>query len=292
MILVVGATGQLGALIARRLVQRGEDVRVLLRPDSPPEDLIAAGAGAGTGDLKEPASLRAACAGVNTVITTANATARMSPDTIESVDRHGNRNLIDAAEAAGVRRFVFVSALGADPGHPLPLLSAKGEAEQHLQTTDMAWTVLQPNVFMDKLIPIVVGAPALAGQPVTLVGSCDHRHSFVAMGDVAAYAVAVLDHEESVGSVLVIGGPQPLSWSDVIATFESELGRPLPVRTLSPEEASPTMPTFVIDLLTALDTYDSPLDMKDTSATYAVAPTTLAEYVRTFVQPLRPLHTG
>lgn len=292
MILVVGATGQLGGLITRRLVQRGEDVRVLLRPGSRPEDMIAAGALAVTGDLKEPASLRAACAEVDTVITTANSAARTSPDTIESVDRQGNRNLIDAADAAGVGRFVFVSALGADPGHPLPLLSAKGEAEQRLRATGMAWTVLQPNVFMDKLIPIVVGAPAVAGRPVTLVGSGDHKHSFVAMSDVAAYAVAALDHEESVGSVLMIGGPQPLSWSDVIATFETELGRPLPVCTLSPEEASPTMPAFVIDLLTALDTYDSPLDMKDTAATYAVEPTTLADYVRTFVQPPRPLHSG
>ena len=291
MILVVGATGQLGGLITRRLLQRGEDVRVLVRPGSWPEDLIAAGADAVSGDLKEPASLRAACTDVETVITTANSTARTSPDTIESVDRHGNRNLIDAAKSAGVRRYVFISAMGADPRHPLPLLSAKGEAEQHLQTTDMAWTVLRPNVFMDKLIPIVVGAPALAGQPVTLVGSGDHRHSFVAMSDVAAYTVAALDHDDSVGSVVVIGGPQSLSWSDVIAAFENELGRPLPVRTVTPEEASPAMPPFVIDLLTALDTYDSPLDMKGTEATYAVEPTPLADYVRAFLQPLQPVHT-
>ena len=290
MILVVGGTGQLGGLITRRLVDRGEDVRVLLRPGSPPGDLLEAGAVAVTGDLKDPASLRAACAEVDTVITTANATARSSPDTIESVDRHGNRNLIDAAEAVGVRRFVFVSALGAAPGHPLPLLSAKGETEQRLTSTDMAWTVLQPNVFMDTLIPIVVGAPALAGGPVILVGSRNRKHSFIAMSDVAAYAVGVLDHEESVGSTLVLGGPRPLSWSDIIATFESELARPLPVRVLSKEQASPTMPAFVIELLTALDTYDSPLDITGTAAMYAVAPTALSDYVRAFVQPLRPLH--
>ena len=291
MILVVGATGQLGGLITRRLLQRGEDVRVLVRQGAP-EALVQAGARPVLGDLKEPTSLLAACAGVDTVITTANATARSAPDTIESVDRQGNLNLIEASEAAGVRRFVFVSALGADPGHPLPLLRAKGAAEQRLQASGMAWTVLEPNVFMDKLIPIVVGAPAVASQPVTLVGSGDRQHSFVAVRDVAAYAVSALDHEDALRSVLAIGGPQPISWSDVIAAFESELGRQLPVRTVSPGEAAPSLPAFVVDLLTALDAYDSPIDMHGLQAACAVEPTPLSDYVRAFLGSPRPQPTG
>lgn len=292
MILVAGATGQLGGLIASRLLQRGEDVRVLVRPGSRPEALISAGAHPVTGDLKDPDSLREACVDVHTVITTANATARNSPDTIESVDRLGNLNLIDAAEAAGVHRFLFVSALGARPGHPLPLLSAKGQAEQRLRDTRLAWTVLQPNVLMDRLIPIVVGASVAAGEPVTLVGTGERRHSFVAMNDVAAYAVAALDHQESLGSVLVLGGPRPISWLDVIGCFESELGRPLPVRTVSPGHAPSSMPPFVIDLLTALETYDSPIDMNGLQTTYGVEPTPLADYVHAFMRPLRPMPTG
>lgn len=291
MILVVGATGQLGGLITSRLLQRGEDVRILVRPGSSPEGFIAAGARPTTGDLKDPPSLRAACANVDTVITTANATARVSPDTIDSVDRHGNLNLIEAAEAAGVHRFVFVSALGADPGHPLPLLSAKGEVEQRVQASAMAWTVLQPNVFMDKLIPIVVGAPAVAGQPITLVGSGERHHSFVAMSDVASYAVASLDHEASPRSALVIGGPQPISWADVISSFESELGRQLPVHTVSPGEAAQILPAFVVDLLSALDAYDSPLEMHELRAAYQVEPTPLTDYVRTYLRTLRPQST-
>jgi uncharacterized protein YbjT (DUF2867 family) len=144
MILVVGATGQLGGLITRRLLQRGEGVRVLVRPGRSTRDLIAAGAHAVTGDPKDRGSLRLACEGVDTVITTANSTARGAPDTLESVDLHGNLNLIEVAETAGVHRFLFVSALGADPGHPLPLLSAKGEAEQRLRSTGTASTVFHP----------------------------------------------------------------------------------------------------------------------------------------------------
>ena len=292
MILIVGATGQLGGLITTDLLSRGEDIRVLVRPGRYPRDLIAAGVHAVTADLKDRESLQLACEGVETVITTANSTARGAPDTVESVDRQGNLNLIEAAETAGVRRFLFVSALGASPGHPLPLLSAKGEAEQRLHSTGMAWTVFQPNVFMDKLIPLVVGVPALAGDPVTLVGTGDRRHSFVTMSDVAAYVIATIGREESSGKTLVIGGPQPVSWRDVIACFERELGRKLPVRTVSPHEAPPDMPTFVIDLLTVLDGYDSRLDMNGLETTYGVEPTPLADYVRNFLGSAQVVPTG
>jgi len=137
MILVVGATGQLGGLIARMLLGQGKPVRVLVRDGSSYDELVTAGAQAVTGDLKDPDSLRAACAGVDAVVSTANSTARGGADTVETVDRAGNRNLIDAAAAAGVRHFVFVSAIGARPEHPTPLLRAKGEAERRLRGSGM-----------------------------------------------------------------------------------------------------------------------------------------------------------
>ena len=281
MILVVGATGQLGGLIVRDLLRQGRQVRVLVRAGSSVDEL--AGAQPVLGDLKDAASLHAACAGVSAVVTTANSTARGGADTVESVDRQGNHDLIDAAAAAGVRRFVFVSALGADPAHPMPLLQAKGEAEQRLRDSGMAWTVLQPDVYMDKLIPLVVGGPALAGEPVTLVGDGTRRHSFVSVHDVAAYAAAALDRPEAEGRTLVIGGPRPVSWPDVVVAFEHELGRGVPVRSVAPGEQVPGQPEFVTGLLTALDSYDSPIDSSELARTYGVSPTTLTAFVHAFV---------
>jgi hypothetical protein len=77
-------------------------------------------------DLKDADSVHAACRGVDAVVTTANAIGRTGDDNLDSVDHLGNRNLVDAAEAEGVRRFVCISALGAHPDHPMPLLRAKG----------------------------------------------------------------------------------------------------------------------------------------------------------------------
>jgi uncharacterized protein YbjT (DUF2867 family) len=283
MILVVGATGQLGGLIAQTLIDRGSPVRILVREGSSYDALLAAGAEPVTGDLKNPASLRAACAGVDTIITTANSSARGGDDTVDSVDRAGNRNLIEAAVASGVPRFVFISNLGANPQSPVPFMAAKGETEQRLRNSGLSWTIIEPNLFMDKLPIAVVGAPALAGEPVTLVGQGRRVHSLIAMRDVAEYAVATLDHSESERQVLVIGGPEPVSWMDVVAAFEKELGREVPLRTVPLGQPVPGMPDLLSGFLTALETYDSPLDMTQVARTYGVAPTTLQDWVHGFV---------
>lgn len=216
---------------------------------------------------------------MDAVVTAANSTVRGGDDTVESVDRVGNRNLIDAAAIEGVRRFVFISALGASSDHPMPLLQAKGETEQHLRASGMAWTVLQPNMFLDKLPMAVVGGPALAGQPVALVGEGRRRHSLVAMRDVAAYAVAALEQPQAQGQALVIGGPEPVSWQEIIAAFAKELGRQIPVRTVPPGQPVPGMPDFMLGLLSALETHDSPIDSSALAAAYGITPTTLADFV-------------
>ncbi len=287
MILVAGATGLLGGQIARQLLDNGKAVRIVVRGGSTYEPLVTAGAEAVQGDLKDQDSLRAACRGVDAVITTANAIGRSGVDNLESVDHHGNRNLVDAAAAEGVRQFVFISALGAATDHPMPLLRAKGHAEQHLQASGMTWTVLQPNFYMDLWIPAVVGVPALSGQPVTLVGDGKRQHSMVAVHDVASYAVAALDHHEAHNQTLCIGGPHPGAWLDVVAAFEKELGREVPVRTIAPGDPIPGLPDIVSELAAALASYDSPMDVSELSRTYGVAPTTLAHFVHRFVATSR-----
>jgi uncharacterized protein YbjT (DUF2867 family) len=286
MILVVGATGYLGGLIARTLLDQGKAVRILVRPGSSYEDLVAAGAEPVTADLKDRASLPACCAGVEAIVSTANSALRGGDDTVESVDRDGNRNLVDAATAAGVRHFVFISALGASPDSPVPFLRAKGETEQRLRDSGMPWTVLQPNTFMDIWFPMVIGGPALAGESVTLIGEGRRRHSFVAMRDVAAYAIAALD-QEAKGQTLLIGGPEPATWWDVVAAFNAELGREIPVRTVEPGQPVPGLPDVMAQLLAGMETYDSPLDSSELAGAYGVTPTAPAEFVRGFLASSR-----
>jgi uncharacterized protein YbjT (DUF2867 family) len=94
-ILVVGATGMLGGAIVRRLLGRGDKVRVLVRDDTGERALTEAGARTARGDLKDAASLARACDGISTLITTANSAARGGEDNVDTVDLEGNRNLIE-----------------------------------------------------------------------------------------------------------------------------------------------------------------------------------------------------
>jgi NADH dehydrogenase len=275
MILVVGATGQLGSKITSGLLARSRDVRVLSRPASAYQPAQQLGAEVVLGDLKDRPSLDAACAGVDTVITTANSIRRGGEDTVSSVDASGTRSLIEAAKAAGVRRFVYTSVLGAAPDSPVPFLAAKAANEAHLRGSGMAWTVLAPNAFMESWPARVVGAPALAGAPVVIVGEGRRRHTFVAEDDVAAFAVAAVDSPHAVNQRVAIGGPEALSWRDVVALYERVVGRPLEVRFVSAGEPVPGLPPAVLPLLASFDTYDSVFDTQQPASLFEITLTSL-----------------
>jgi hypothetical protein len=93
--------------------------------------------------------------------------------------------------------------------------------------------------------PIIVGSALAAGQPVSLVRGGRARHSFIAVDDVAEFAVRVVGHPAATGQRLVVGGPEPLTWADIVARTAAILGRPLPVRSIEPGEPIPTLPAPV-----------------------------------------------
>jgi uncharacterized protein YbjT (DUF2867 family) len=292
MILVVGATGVVGGMIARGLLEQGKEVRVLVRRDSPSsqlvqqglatsaETLIESGAQPVHGDLRDRASLDAALEGVQTVLSTANSAMRGGADNPQSVDLDGNRNLIEAARDAGVGHFVFLSLLGADPDHPVPFMQAKGQSEASLRESGMGYTILAPTAFMEFWPAMVVGMPALQGQAVTLVGEGSRRHSFVSNRDVAAFAVKAVDNPAARNRHLAIGGPEALTWRDVVTIYERVLERSIPVEFVAMGEPVPGLPEPMPAMLAGMETYDSVVEMEETSRTFGVPLTTLEKFVR------------
>jgi uncharacterized protein YbjT (DUF2867 family) len=277
MILVVGATGNLGSAVTRMLLAQGQPVRILARSQSSYQPLVDAGAQVMLGDLKQPSSLDAACEGVETVITTANSAARGGEDNPQTVDLEGNRNLIDAAKAAGVNQFIFVSVLTADPNSPVPFLQAKGKTEDYLRESGIPYTILAPNGYMEVQVAGVVGMPAMMGQPVTIVGGGRRKHSFISVGDVAAFILTALGNPAAINQKLLLGGPQPLSFRDAVAIYERMLGHQIQIRSVAPGEPVPGLPEMVAQLLAGLDTYDSPIDMTETARTFGIQLTPLEE---------------
>jgi uncharacterized protein YbjT (DUF2867 family) len=274
------------------LLEEDKEVRVLMRRDSPSsqlvqqglatsaEVLIEAGAQPVYGDLRDRASLDAAVEGVETVITTANSAMRGGADNPQSVDLEGNRNLIEAARDASVEHFIFVSLLGADPSHPAPFVQAKAQSESALRESGIEYTILAPTAFMEVWPAMVVGMPALQGRPVTLVGEGRRRHSFVSNRDVAAFAVSAVERPEARNQYLAIGGPEALSWRDVVATYERVLGRSMPVEFVAMGEPVPGLPDPMPALLAGMETYESDVEMEEVARTFDVPLTSLETFVR------------
>ncbi|HUR33480.1 MAG TPA: NmrA family NAD(P)-binding protein [Vicinamibacterales bacterium] len=281
MVLIVGATGQLGSRIARELLSRRVAVRALCRPSSGAGALRRMGAEIAIGDLRDAGSLAAACVGADTVITTATSARRGGEDTIAGVDVAGTRALVDAARAAGVGHFVYTSVYSAAAGSPDAFMAAKGTSEEYLRASGLPWTVLAPDAFMESWPGAIVGARAMAGQPVVLVGDATKRHAYVAEHDVAQVAVAaVLGNLAARNRRLAIGGPAALSWRDVIETYERALGTTIEVRLVRPGEAVAGVSDALLALLALYETFDSVFNASALFAECNVPQTTLEAWVR------------
>lgn len=295
MILVVGATGLLGGMITRQLLDNEKEVRILVRENSiademavvglgtPADILINAGAQPVYGDLKNRPSLDEACRNVTTVITTANSVLRGGEDTIESVDLKGTHNLIDAAREAGVQKFIYVSVLGADTESPNSLGQAKAFCETKLRESGMDYTILQPGFSMEAWVGLVVGAPLQSGLPITLVEPGSHKHAFVSARDVAAYAVKAVDHGAARKALIRIGGPEAYSWNDIVNTAGDILGHPLPVNYVSVGDPIPTLPEAVVPLMYEFETYERYINMNAAAMLFNIQPTSLQTFMQGFL---------
>ena len=224
--MLVGATGLLGAEILRALRDRGREVRALLRASSDPgkrQTVFASGAEIVEGDLKAPASLRAACRGVSIVVSTASATRSRQPgDSIASVDEDGHLALVDSAAEAGVRHFVFVSFPPVSVDYALQ--RAKRRVEERIRASGMSFTILQPVKFCEVwLSPDLDFVPRRGRETVRVLG--DAAVSWISARDVARFAAAATEEGPLAGRVLPLGGPEALSPLQVIRLFE-ELGAP------------------------------------------------------------------
>jgi uncharacterized protein YbjT (DUF2867 family) len=223
MILVAGGTGRLGGALVALLVGRGIRVRVMSREPSRARSRFGEEVELVEGDVRVAPSLPAALAGVDTVI---SAITGFGPggDGPRQVDLEGNRNLIAAAEAAGVKHFVLVSIHGAAAEHPLELYRAKYLAEDRLRESNLDWTIIRPTVFME-LWAGIVGDPLIKGGAATVFGQGDNPINFVSVRDVARFLEAAVFDPGLRRTVLEVGGPENLSLNEVVQIIAAGSGR-------------------------------------------------------------------
>jgi uncharacterized protein YbjT (DUF2867 family) len=225
MVLVVGATGLVGSEVCRRLLQRGERVRALVRrlsSQNKAASLASWGAEVYVGDLKDADSIAGACDGANAVISTASSTLSAQPgDSIESVDRDGQLALVDAAAKANVQRFVFVS-FRRRPDLSFPLADAKAAVEKAL--TRVNFTIIQASYFMEVWLSPALGFD-YAKATARIYGDGTRPISWVSFADVAEMCATALHHPDASRAVIEFGGPESLSAVEAVDCFERIGGR-------------------------------------------------------------------
>ncbi len=153
-------------------------------------------------------------------------------------------------------------------------------SEEHLRASGLDYTILAPNAYMEVWVWMVVAGPALAGQPVTIVGEGQGKHSFIARDDVASFAVAAVDNPAARNQRLTLGGPEALSFHDAVAIYERVLGRSIPVQHVPIDAPMPNMPEHIHSLLVDFNMYDLPMDMAELSQTFGVRLHSLEEVAR------------
>jgi len=235
--LIVGATGMVGGEVCRLLTEQGRTVRALVRDSSNPERverLKKIGAEIVRGDLKDKASIAEACRGADAVVSTASSTiSRQEGDSLDSVDRQGQLDLIDAAEKAGVKHFVLVSFSGTDLD--FPLLAAKRAAEDRLRKGRMTYTILQPTCFMEIWLSPHLGFDP-ANATARIYGGGNNKISWISFQDVAKFAAAAVTHPQAKNAVIRLGGPDALSPLEAVRLAEESTGKKIAVEHV-PEEA-------------------------------------------------------
>ena len=187
-----------------------------------------------SGDLARPESLSQACGQVETVISTATSMPCGADDGLRAVDREGTLALIDEAQRARVRRFVYVSYSG-NIREDSALEAAKRSCEQHLLASTMETVILRPSYFMEMWLSPVLGFDPVRGS-ARIYGSGAAKVSYIASSNVADFAVSAVTRKyPEKHTILELGGPEPLSQLDAVHTFEQSLNKTFQVEHLAIE---------------------------------------------------------
>jgi NADH dehydrogenase len=270
MILIAGGTGNLGLELIPHLAGHGTAVRVLTRDTDRARQRLGDHAEFVAGDVRNPQTLAAAMQGIDSVV---SAMTGFGPGGAgpRVVDYLGNVNLIRAAEAAGVRRFVMVSMYGAAADHPMELARMKFRAEGVLRASRLEWVIVRPNAFME-LWAEITGGPIVKEGKATVFGRGENPINFNSAKDVARFIELALFDDGLSQTILDVGGPENLTFNQLVRQIERAAGKnaavkhvPLPMMRLLSLVMRPIKPDLagMIAAGIAFDTADMSFDASE-----------------------------
>jgi uncharacterized protein YbjT (DUF2867 family) len=225
-ILLTGATGVVGSALLPELLDAGHEVRCMVR-EPRRLGLNRVRVQLSLADLADPRGLRHAVRGADTVIHLAAAIRDQPPKRLEEINAFGTYRLLRAAEAAGVRRFIFFSAIGATLHQRTRFFRSKALAEDIVEGAGIETTVISPSIVYDRDDAWITLMRRLALLPVMPV-SGDGRAAFepVWARDVAKATVAAI---EAPAGAYQLAGPERLTYNQIARLISDTAGRSRPL---------------------------------------------------------------
>ncbi len=224
-VLLTGGTGFIGPHVAHALRARDENVRALVRNESRATRLTAWGVDLAAGDVSDAGSLRSACEGVDTVVHLVSIIKGSRSD-FERLMTQGTRDLVAAAQDAGVRRFVLASALGLDETSKdaVPYYAAKWEMEKAVKESGLEHVIFRPSFVFGRdggALPTFTRLARYA--PVTpIVGPGTQKLQPIWVEDLAEYFAHAV--AEPVSGTFELGGPDAVTWNEFWDRLKRALG--------------------------------------------------------------------
>jgi uncharacterized protein YbjT (DUF2867 family) len=291
MILVTGGTGFIGPKVVHALRAEDRDVRCLVRKPSKAGTLKSWGCELVEGDVTDAGSLRAAVEGCDAVVHLVSIIMGRRSD-FQRVMIEGTQNLVAAAAAAGIRRFVLMSALGVSEQTRtlVPYYGSKWEMEQTVQASGLEHVVFRPSFVFGRdggSLPLFV--KQVRWSPVTpVIGSGKRRLQPIWVEDVAAFFAAAIDLPAAANRTYELGGPDRVTWNELYERIARTLGKrrtrmhvPVSVARAGAAvvERLPKAP-LTRDQLTMLEAGDNVCDAAPARAAFGVEPIGLDEQLR------------
>jgi uncharacterized protein YbjT (DUF2867 family) len=218
MLLITGATGNIGTTLVRQLTTESVPTRILVR-DPGRADHLPRSVERAVGDLEDPDSLTDAFRGVDALfLLTPGIGATMA------------RNALGAASRAGVGHVVLLSSTNV-VGDPVPAMGRwHHEREVLVRGSTIPWTILRPNGFMSNALE---WAPTLAAGGYVLDATGPGRHAVIDPADIAAVAAVTLTTEGHGGATHALTGPESLTTADQVRILGRTLGVPIELREVA-----------------------------------------------------------